>query len=226
MDFIYYLSGAVAVSAEGVLPQENLAIGYNLATTQTNKPAQAPVMSNYYVFFDIMMNIVRMHTKKSVTSCAIDKLKICDIIKIRKTSAYSRFISKYEDLLRSAKNNTIIQDPAGLVLRISELEELEWTLRNLFTDTIAMEISQNDKNKTPDPNNTNLHTSISKHTNQTAVNSVRSESVATSVDRSRQKTENLLEQIYGKLELVPKHEKSIILDYVEVIRRRYISGSR
>lgn len=135
IDFLYYLSGAIAVGGQGVLPQENL-VRFDIATPSVRTER----LSEYEIFYRLFLLIVRSHTQCLLHESALDHMTLDDIADLRSLPAHAAFVAKYDSLLARARRSTTIQDGAGLVLHLEELEALEWELRQAFTKTIACEV--------------------------------------------------------------------------------------
>lgn len=142
VDFLYYLSGAIAVRAEGVLPQENL-VRFDVATDEHARER----LSDMEIFYRVFMRIVREHTRRALPREVLGELSFEDIAALRRSSLHLDFVKKYQGTLEQAKERTTISDPEQLVLRAQEMEALEWELFCLFTDTIAHEVREKVKGR-------------------------------------------------------------------------------
>lgn len=134
-DFLYYLSGALAVNSEGVLPQENL-IDFSITDLTHGKTK----LSDYEIFFRIFVNIIKDQTQKFFPVEVLDLLTFQDIIELRKTLLHSRFIEKYNMLMEKTKQRVEITDTEQLILNAEELAQFENDLHMIFRDTVAKEI--------------------------------------------------------------------------------------
>lgn len=136
-DFVYYLSGALAVNSEGVLPQENL-IDFSVADLVRGKTK----LSDYEIFYRIFISIIKDKTQKFFPVEILDLLNFEDIVELRKTLLYSGFIEKYNRLMEKTKERLEITDTEQLILSVNELAQFENELDSIFTDTIVTEIYQ------------------------------------------------------------------------------------
>jgi hypothetical protein len=142
VDFLYYLSGAIAVQAEGVLPQENL-VRFDVATDEHARER----LSDMEIFYRVFMRIVREHTQRMLPREVLRNLSFEDITTLRRSVLHLDFVKKYHCTLEQAKERTIINDPEQLVLRAQEMEAFEWELFCLFTETIAKEVRDRSKER-------------------------------------------------------------------------------
>jgi hypothetical protein len=135
-DFTYYLSGAMAVNSEGVLPQEHL-IDFSLADIDAGRTR----LSEYDIFYKLLLSIVHEQTHKIFPIEILDALDFDDIIQLRKNLLHTDFVDKYNALMRKVKGQISIEDTEQLVLTVSELAEFEAQLYKIFQDTVINEMS-------------------------------------------------------------------------------------
>ncbi len=136
-DFIYYLSGAIAVNSEGVLPQENL-IDFSI----TDLTREKTKLSEYEIFYRIFVSIIMEKTQRCFPVELLDLLTFEDIVELRKILLHRGFVDKYNRLLTKTKQRVEIQDTEQLVLNLDELNQFENELHLTFRETIAAEVRQ------------------------------------------------------------------------------------
>jgi len=136
-DFIYYLSGALAVNSEGVLPQENL-IDFSITDLARRKTK----LSDYEIFYRIFLRIINEKTKKFFPVEILDLLTFEDIIDLRETLLHSGFVEKYNKLMEKTKERVEITDTEQLILSVDELNQFENELHSIFMNTVVTEVYQ------------------------------------------------------------------------------------
>lgn len=136
-DFVYYLSGARAVNSEGILPQENL-VDFSI----TDLVQQKTKLSDYEIFYKIFLRIIKDKTQKFFPVEILDLLTFEDIVELRETLLHSGFVEKYNKLMEKTKERLEITDTEQLILNIDELNQFEYELHSIFTDTIVTEVYQ------------------------------------------------------------------------------------
>ncbi|MDH5684779.1 MAG: hypothetical protein OEZ20_09970, partial [candidate division WOR-3 bacterium] len=136
-DFVYYLSGALAVNSEGVLPQENL-VDFSIADLVQRKTK----LSDYEIFYRIFLRIIKDKTQKFFPVEILDLLTFKDIVELRKTVLHSGFVEKYNQLMEKTKQRVEINDTEQLILTVDELAQFENELHRIFTDTVVTEVYQ------------------------------------------------------------------------------------
>lgn len=136
-DFVYYLSGALAVNSEGILPQENL-IDFSIVDLVRRKTK----LSDYEIFYRVFLNIIKDRTQKFFPVEILDMLTFEDIIELRKSLLHSGFVEKYNVLMEKTKQRVEITDTDHLILNVDELNQFENELHLIFTDTVVTEVNQ------------------------------------------------------------------------------------
>jgi len=136
-DLIYYLSGALAVNSEGVLPQENL-IDFSITDLARGKTN----LSDYDIFYRIFLRIIKDKTQKFFPVEILDLLTFEDIVELRETLLHSGFVEKYNKLMEKTKERVEITDTEQLILSVDELNQFENELHSIFTDTVVTEVYQ------------------------------------------------------------------------------------
>lgn len=136
-DFVYYLSGALAVNSEGILPQENL-VDFSITDLIQRKTK----LSDYEIFYRIFLRIIKDKTQKFFPVEILDLLTFEDIVELRETLLHSGFVEKYNKLMEKTKERVEITDTEQLILNIDELNQFENELHLIFADTIVTEVYQ------------------------------------------------------------------------------------
>lgn len=136
-DFIYYLSGALAVNSEGVLPQENL-IDFSITDLARGKTK----LSDYEIFYRIFLSIIKDRTQKYFPIEILDLLTFEDIVELRNSLYHSGFVEKYNMLMEKTKQRIEIADTEQLILSLDELSQFENELHMIFTNTVVTEVNQ------------------------------------------------------------------------------------
>ncbi len=134
-DFIYYLSGARVVWAEGILPQENL-MDFSLSDLAGGRTR----LSETEVFFKIFIDLVKSATRTHFPLDLLDALSIDDILDLHHVAVEERFVEKYNLIQEKTKAGLTIHDPERLVLLMEELEQFEYQLHADYQAEIEKEL--------------------------------------------------------------------------------------
>jgi hypothetical protein len=134
-DFVYYLSDALAVQSEGILPQENL-LDFSLSDLAKGKTR----LTEYEVFTKLFVDIVKAITSTHFPADFLDALSIQDAIELHEIGLQSEFIEKYDAIQQTTKNSLTIHDPERLVLTLTELESFERDLHQQFENALQREL--------------------------------------------------------------------------------------
>jgi hypothetical protein len=134
-DFIYYLSDALAVQCEGILPQENL-LDFSLSDLAKGKTR----LTEYEVFAKLFVDIVKAVTSTYFPADFLDALSIPDAIELHGIAMQGQFIEKYNAIQQATKNSLTIHDPERLVLTLNELEAYEHELHGQFEAALQREL--------------------------------------------------------------------------------------
>jgi len=134
-DFVYYLSGAVAVSSEGVLPQENL-MDFSLSDLAGGRTH----LSETEVFFKIFVDLVKAGTHSLFPTDLLDSLSMDDVLDLHSVAVEERFVTKYNMIQQKVKDGLTIHDPERLVLLMEELEQFEQELHTAYDTAISAEL--------------------------------------------------------------------------------------
>jgi len=134
-DFLYYLSGARAVSSEGVLPQENL-MDFSLSDLVDGRTN----LSDMEVFFKMFVDLVKAATNTHFPVDLLDTLSIDDVLDLHSVAVEDRFVEKYNTIQERTKEGLEIRDPERLVLLMEELEQFERQLHEEYHAAIEKEL--------------------------------------------------------------------------------------
>jgi hypothetical protein len=134
--FIYRLSGARVVNAEGHFPQSNLV---NIPLTDRDE-----LLSDPTIFWDLYVEAVVSHLSSAVRIEAerLDSLSFMDIFNIRDGLVDTKFADAYDSFIRKTKEEIDIHDPDGLILKQEEISQASETLAKRFRDGISQELSK------------------------------------------------------------------------------------
>lgn len=134
--FIYRLSGARVVNAEGHFPQSNLV---NIPITDMDK-----LISDPTIFWDLYVEAVVSHLSSAVRIEAerLNSLSFLDILNIRDGLVDTKFADAYDSFIRMAKEETDIHDPDRMILKQEEISQVSETLAKRFRDGISQELSK------------------------------------------------------------------------------------
>ncbi len=223
-DLIYYLSGARAVNSEGVLPQENL-----LEFRITDLGYRKTKLSEFEIFYKILVGIIKEKTKKIFPVEILDALTFEEIIDLRRSVLHEEFIEKYNSLLELSKDRIEILDAERLVLTLKEIEELDQELHILFNNTIEKELKYLKKAEVESKGLKVLSNIGSILTFYGAVESVVQLSVNTlsllGFDQLIMQTEDKINGCLSALDKMTDRsslsDKPILLDYISEISKRY-----
>jgi hypothetical protein len=144
-DFIYYLSGAKAVSSEGLLPQENL-LDFSLSDLTGGHTH----LTETEVFFKLFVDLVKAATYTHFPVDMLDSLTIDDVLDLHSVAVEEKFVEKYNAIQEKIKDGLTIHDPERLVLLMGELEQFEQQLRDEYHAAINKELPRylSDRKKT------------------------------------------------------------------------------
>ena len=134
-DFLNYLSEALTIKSEGILPQENL-LDFSLsdlAGGQTN-------LSEFEVFTKLFIDTVKAVTSAHFPVDFLDTLSIPDALELHEIAVQSEFIEKYNSIQEMTKACLEILDPERLVLTLTELEFYERELHQQFHAALDREL--------------------------------------------------------------------------------------
>jgi len=134
-DFVYYLSGAVAVRSEGVLPQENL-MDFSLSDLVGGRTH----LSETEVFFKVFVDLVKAATHTLFPTELLDSLSMDDVLDLHSVAVAERFVTKYNEIQQKVKDGLTIHDPERLVLLMEELEQFEQELHTSYEAAINAEL--------------------------------------------------------------------------------------
>ena len=135
VDFLYYLSGALAVRSEGVLPQENL-----VEFTSDDFEAGRTPLSDMQVFFKLFIDVVKAATASHFPADLLDALSMDDVADLHHAAIDRTFVAKYGEIQSRTKEGLEITDPERLVLLASEIEEYQRELHASYRSAIAREL--------------------------------------------------------------------------------------
>jgi hypothetical protein len=134
-DFLYYLSGALAVRSEGVLPQENL-LDFSLSDLAGGRTQ----LTDLEVFFKIYVDLVKTATGLYFPVDLLDALTTEDALDLHRIAIDDDFTAKYEAIQTRTKAGLMLQDAERLVLALREVETYERELRANYARTIDREL--------------------------------------------------------------------------------------
>ena len=134
-DFIYYLTGAKAVSSEGLLPQENL-LDFSLSDLAGGHTR----LSESEVFFKMFVDLIKAATHTYFPLDVLDALSFDDVLDLHCVAVEDRFVEKYNAIQQKTKDGLAIHDPERLVLLMEELEEFERQLHDQYRTAIEKEL--------------------------------------------------------------------------------------
>jgi hypothetical protein len=134
-DFVYYLTGAVAVRSEGVLPQENL-MDFSLSDLAGGRTH----LSETEVFFKIFVDLVKAATHTLFPVDLLDCLSMDEVLDLHSVAVAERFVTKYNQIQQKVKDGLTVHDPERLVLLMEELEEFEQQLHTTYGAAISAEM--------------------------------------------------------------------------------------
>lgn len=134
-DFLYYLSDALSVESEGLLPQENL-LDFSLSDLANGKTR----LSEYEVFTKLFIDTVKAITCTHFPADFLDALSIPDAIELHGIAMQNDFIEKYHSIQKTTKDSLDLHDPERLVLTLTELETYETELHAQFEQALHREL--------------------------------------------------------------------------------------
>ncbi len=134
-DFLYYLSDALNMESEGLLPQENL-LDFSLSDLANGKTN----LTEYEVFTKLFIDTVKAVTSTHFPADFLDALSIPDAIELHSIAMQNEFIEKYHAIQKTTKDSLAMHDPERLVLTLSELETYEQELRQKFENALQHEL--------------------------------------------------------------------------------------
>lgn len=225
IDFIHFLSSAISINAEGFLPQDDL-IKYDIASTDKTRKR----LSEYEVFYRLFLHIVRTFTLKTLPRSVLEQLSFKDIAQLREMKAHNEFVQRYNSLQAQAKRDTVVKDPQKLVLSLSEIEDLEWELKRVFTDTIVKEVNvKSNSNKMQKKLDlaTSIASAITFYGTVESVVEIINNGLAilpfvklkNNVDL---RINDILERLKSIADTRKPSEKSILLDFLGRVSKKYI----
>lgn len=98
VDFLYYLGGARAVAAEGVLPQENL-LDFSLSDLAGGRTQ----LSEMQVFFKLYIDLVKVATQTHFPVDVLDALSLDDVLDLHAIAVEDGFVEKYNAIQERTK---------------------------------------------------------------------------------------------------------------------------
>jgi len=134
-DFLNYLSEALTIQSEGILPQENLLDHSlsDLAGGQTH-------LSEFEVFTKLFIDTVKAITSSHFPVDFLDALSIPDALELHEIALQNVFIEKYYSIQEMTKGCLEILDPERLILTLTELEVYEKELHQQFHAALDREL--------------------------------------------------------------------------------------
>lgn len=224
-NFVYYLSGAVAVRSEGVLPQENL-LDFSLSDLAGGRTR----LSEIQVFFKIFVDLVKQATQTHFPTDILDALSIEDALDLHEIAISSSFIDKYNLIMERTKEGLIIHDAERLVLLMEELAQFETELYYEYKEAIRRElpiysrkIRQRDAHQILSSTASLLvpYYDIPKNTSEIVVSGLR-------LVGKKEWSESLEKSVKGSLRAIDQMldrrqmgDRSILLDFMEIIKEKY-----
>ena len=134
-DFLNYLSEALTIKSEGILPQENL-LDYSLSDLAGGKTH----LSEFEVFTKLFVDTVKAITSAHFPVDFLDILSLPDALELHEIAVQSEFIEKYNSIQEMTKACLEILDPERLVLTLTELEFYERELYQQFHAALDREL--------------------------------------------------------------------------------------
>lgn len=134
-DFLYYLSDALSVESEGLLPQENL-LDFPLSDLADGRTC----LTEYEVFTKLFVDTVKAITSTHFPADFLDALSIPDAIELHGIAMQNEFIEKYHLIQKTTKDSLTLHDPERLVLTLTELDTYERELHAQFEHTLQREL--------------------------------------------------------------------------------------
>lgn len=134
-DFNYYLSGAVAVGSEGIIPQETM-IDFSLTDLADGRTR----LTEMQTFFKIFVDLVKSATQAHFPVDTLDVLTVEDVLALHAAAINDEFIAKYNRIQEQTKEGIEIEDPERLVLLMDEIEQYETDLKSGFDFAIQVEL--------------------------------------------------------------------------------------
>jgi len=134
-DFLNYLSEALTIQSEGILPQENI-LDYSLSDLAGGKTH----LSEIEVFTKLFIDTVKSITSSHFPVDFLDTLSIPDALDLHEIAVQSEFIEKYNSIQEMTKSCLEILDPERLVLTLTELENYERELHQQFHAALDQEL--------------------------------------------------------------------------------------
>ncbi|RJO66524.1 MAG: hypothetical protein C4523_12265 [Myxococcales bacterium] len=224
-DFIYYLSGAVAVRSEGVLPQENL-----LDFSLTDLAGGRTRLSETQVFFKLFVDLVKQATHTHFPVDVLDALAIEDALDLHEIAVGGRFIDKYNLILERTKEGLAIHDPERLVLLMEELAQFETELHREYEEAIQGELPLYRKEKQTRETHQMLSATASlmvpfydlpKTVNELIVSGLNLAGRKEWAERLEKGIDGSLRAINRLIDRREMEAKPVLLDFVEKIKQRY-----
>lgn len=225
-DFIYYLSGARTTNSEGILPQENL-VDFSIGDLLGSKTK----LSDSEIFFKIFIDSVKAKTSTYFPIDFLDSITIEDAIELRQIAISKNFINKYNIIQTKTKEALNISDPERLVLLMSELEQFESELHKEFSDTFDKELPTRIREEKKRAVGKVLHSVASllipgyspesyKEIIVSGLKLAGKNETAKNIDI---KVNNGLFACESMLEKMNILDKQILLDFVDEMKKKYVS---
>lgn len=225
-DFIYYLSGARTTNSEGILPQENL-VDFSIGDLLGSKTK----LSDSEIFFKIFIDTVKAKTSTIFPVDFLDAITIEDAIELREIAISKKFIEKYNTIQIKTKEALNIHDPQGLVLLMSELEQFESELYNEFSETFDKELPTRIRENKKRAVGNMLHSIASllipgyspesyKEILVSGLALAGKKEVANNVNNRVSKGLFACESMLENMNVI---DKQILLDFVDVMKKKYVT---
>ena len=225
-DFIYYLSGARTTNSEGILPQENL-VDFSIGDLLGSKTK----LSDSEIFFKIFIDTVKAKTSTVFPVDFLDAITIEDAIELREIAISKKFIEKYNTIQIKTKEALNIHDPQGLVLLMSELEQFETELFREFSETFEKELPTRIREDKKRAVGNMLHSVASllipgyspesyKEILVSGLTLAGKKEVANNVNSKITKGLFACESMLENMNLL---DKQILLDFVDVMKKKYVT---
>jgi len=134
--FIYRLSGARVVNADGHFPQSNLV---NIPLTDRDE-----LLSDPTIFWDLYVEAVvsQLSSAVRIEEERLDSLSFMDILILRDGLLDTKFADAYDSFIQKAKEEIDIHDPDRLILKQEEISQASETLATRFRKGISQELSK------------------------------------------------------------------------------------
>lgn len=225
-DFIYYLSGARTTNSEGILPQENL-VDFSVGDLLGNKTK----LSDSEIFFKIFIDTVKAKTSTVFPVDFLDAITNEDALELRKIAISKQFVDKYNTIQIKTKEALNIHDPQKLVLLMNELEQFELELFKEFSETFDKELPARIRENKKRAVGNMLHSIASllipgyspesyKEILVSGLTLAGKNEVANNVNKRVNKGLFAFESLLETMDIL---DKQILLDFVDVMKKKYVT---